>query len=201
LFGEGFDLPAIEVVSMARPTQSYSLFAQQFGRALRILEGKAVAIIIDHVGNVVQRHGLPDKPRVWTLDGRERRSSGPSDAIPVTTCVNTDPVCTAVYERVHPCCPYCGFKPEPASRSAPAFVDGDLCELDAATLAAMRGEIERVDGPFQAPRGQPIIGQMAGAKRHRQTQEAQAALRAGLAAFAPARRAANIDPVEVLRDG
>ena len=40
LFGEGFDLPAIEVVSMARPTQSYGLYAQQFGRALRPLEGK-----------------------------------------------------------------------------------------------------------------------------------------------------------------
>jgi superfamily II DNA or RNA helicase len=37
LFGEGFDLPAIEVVSMARKTLSYSLFCQQFGRALRIL--------------------------------------------------------------------------------------------------------------------------------------------------------------------
>jgi superfamily II DNA or RNA helicase len=50
LFGEGFDLPAIEVVSMARPTQSYSLYCQQFGRALRPLEGKTHAIIIDHVG-------------------------------------------------------------------------------------------------------------------------------------------------------
>ena len=40
LFGEGFDLPAIEVVSMARRTLSYSLFSQQFGRALRPMPGK-----------------------------------------------------------------------------------------------------------------------------------------------------------------
>jgi hypothetical protein len=109
----------------------------------------------------------------------------------VTTCGNTNPVCLAVYERVHPSCPYCGFKPEPGSRSAPAFVDGDLCELDAATLAAMRGEVERVDEPFQAPRGQPMIGQMAGAKRHRQTQEAQAALREAIAWWAGHQRAAG----------
>ncbi len=37
LFGEGFDLPAIEVVSFARPTQSFTLFTQQFGRALRLM--------------------------------------------------------------------------------------------------------------------------------------------------------------------
>ena len=61
LFGEGFDLPAIEVVSMARATDSYPLYHQQFMRALRRQEGKDRAIIIDHVGNVV-RHGLPDSP-------------------------------------------------------------------------------------------------------------------------------------------
>lgn len=60
LFGEGFDLPATEVVSMARPTMSYALYVQQFSLALRLMDGKTEAIIIDHVGNV-RRHGLPDK--------------------------------------------------------------------------------------------------------------------------------------------
>ena len=40
LFGEGFDVPAVECVIMLRKTESYSLFKQQFGRALRIFEGK-----------------------------------------------------------------------------------------------------------------------------------------------------------------
>lgn len=35
VLGEGVDVPAIEVVSMARPTASFQLYAQQFGRALR----------------------------------------------------------------------------------------------------------------------------------------------------------------------
>ena len=73
LFGEGFDLPAIGSVSFARPTQSFPLYAQQFGRSLRVLEGKDRAIVIDHVGNVI-RHGLPDAYRAHTLDSRERKS-------------------------------------------------------------------------------------------------------------------------------
>ena len=93
LFGEGFDLPAVEVVGMGRPTASFGLYAQQFGRALRPSEGKGYAIIIDHVGNVIQ-HGLPDAPRVWTLDRRERRARGAADAAPT---VRACPSCTGVY--------------------------------------------------------------------------------------------------------
>lgn len=143
LFGEGFDLPAIEVVSMGRPTESYGLYVQQFGRALRLLDGKDRAIIIDHVGNVM-RHGLPDAPREWSLDRRERRSSGKSDAQTIRACLN--PECGAVYERFRDACPYCGTPvPPPAERSRPEFVDGDLFELDPAMLEQMRGAVARVD--------------------------------------------------------
>lgn len=142
LFGEGFDLPAIEVCSMARPTESYGLYCQQFGRALRPMPGKTHAIIIDHVGNVT-RHGLPDKPRAWSLDGREKRPRAldPDDDIPLTYCVE----CTQPYERFRTKCPYCGAVPVPGSRAAPEYVDGDLHELDPATLAEMRGEIAKID--------------------------------------------------------
>ena len=172
LFGEGFDLPAIEVVSMARPTQSYGLYAQQFGRALRPLEGKKYAIIIDHVGNV-HRHGLPDAPRVWTLDRRERRSKNDvASIIPTRTC----PQCTAAYERVYTTCPYCGFYAEPAQRGNPEFVDGDLFELSADTLARLRGTID--SGPAFHP--DPIV-QATLKKYHREKQEAQGELRARMA--------------------
>ena len=142
LFGEGFDLPAIEVCSMARPTQSYGLYCQQFGRVLRIMEGKEKAIIIDHVGNVV-RHGLPDKPRIWSLDSRGKRPAAlnPDDDIPLRYC----PECTQPYEKRLVRGPYCDHKPVPASRSQPEFVDGDLHELDAEALAEMRGAVDNVD--------------------------------------------------------
>ena len=197
LFGEGFDLPAIEVVSFARPTESFALFCQQFGRALRLMlpkeaaavhahltdaqrkaaiaaSEKPVAYIIDHVNNVL-RHGLPDARREWSLDRRERRSSGKSDAIPMRVCVN--PECIQPYERIYKCCPYCGHYPPPPSRSAPEFVDGDLLELDAETLAALRGEIARIDGdpviPYGA--GPEVVGAVR--RRHWERREGQKALR------------------------
>lgn len=201
LFGEGFDLPAIEVVSMARPTQSFALFAQQFGRTLRLLEGKLEAIIIDHVGNVV-RHGLPDAPRVWTLDRQEKRSKGgATDVIPVTAC----PECTAVYERTHAACPFCGHKVIPVARSGPEFVDGDLAELDAETLASMRGEILHVDMTVAEARADmesryvPEIGIRAGMKRHRERQEVQEALRASIAWWAGWQRARGVSDSESYR--
>lgn len=146
LFGEGFDLPAIEVVSMARPTASYGLYVQQFGRALRLMDGKTHAIIIDHVGNVM-RHGLPDAPRQWSLDAREKRgSNGPGDAMALRTC----PECTGVYPRIATVCEHCGAPaPEPVARNAPEFVDGDLHELNPETLAKMRAAVAEMDRPVE----------------------------------------------------
>lgn len=182
LFGEGFDLPAVEIVSMARKTESFSLFVQQFGRMLRLLvdvpmpqwelmlpasrlaaiaaSAKPRGVLIDHVGNVI-RHGLPDALRNWSLDPRSSRSSGANDEIPLRNCPNPDtgrspglpprPLelrtpCASVYERYRKVCPFCQFYPEPAERSAPAFVDGDLYELDPRVLEAMRGQKALIDG-------------------------------------------------------
>lgn len=183
LFGEGVDLPALEVVSMARPTESFNLFNQQFGRSLRILPGKSNAIIIDHVGNTF-RHGLPDTPREWTLDSKKRRSNGVKDphVIPVRTCTK----CTAVYEAIYSACPYCGYVHKIMNRSGPEFVDGDLTELSPEVLAIMRGEIDRIDTPHGEIRdkmnfaGAPGIVALGAAKQHRLRQEAQSELREAL---------------------
>lgn len=152
IFGEGFDLPACEVCIMARPTDSYNLFAQQFGRVLRPMEQNPdkIAIIIDHVGNVI-RHGLPDKQREWTLDARAKRpaAANPDDDLPLRYC----PKCTQPYERYLERCPYCNHKPVPTGRSKPEFVDGDLFELDADTLREMRGEVAKVDNWERTLRG------------------------------------------------
>lgn len=204
LFGEGFDLPAIEVVSFARPTESFALYSQQFGRDLRLMltpeelrgydnltnEGrkrviansaKPRGLIIDHVNNVL-RHGLPDARREWSLDRRERRSAKKSDAIPLRICPAPD--CLQPYERTHKECPYCGFYPEPALRSGPEYVDGDLTELDPATLSALRGEIDRIDGAPVVPHSLDPIAQMAVRKRHIERQHSQQALRNAIAWWA-----------------
>lgn len=176
LFGEGFDLPALEVVSFARPTESFALYAQQFGRVLRPSEGKTHGIVIDHVGNVL-RHNLPDKPRIWSLDRREARSKKKDDAIPLKVCVE----CLQPYESVKKRCPYCDHYMPPAARSAPEFVDGDLTELDPDVLAALRGEIERKDGDFQPSSYLPIPANIRNRKLWTERQAAQWKFRESLA--------------------
>lgn len=202
---EGTDEPTVEVISFARPTQSYGLYCQMFGRGTRISPetGKDRAIIIDHVGNVM-RHGLPDAPREWSLDRRERRSSGKNDAQTIRACLN--PECGAVYERFRDACPYCGTPvPPPAERSRPEFVDGDLFELDPAMLEQMRGAVARVDMTPEAYReqlgrqGVPQIGIMANVKRHIERQESIGTLREAMAVWAGYERAAGLSDREIFR--
>ena len=193
IYGEGYDCPAIEVVSMARPTESYGLHVQQFGRGLRPLAGKTHAVIIDHVGNVM-RHGLPDAPREWSLDSREKRSNGRNhEAIPMRVCTG----CSGIYEAFHPVCPYCGVERLIVNRSRAEFVDGDLFELDPSVLAEMRGEIARIDQDPDRVRqlmqrgGAPAIAAMGAAKQHRLRQEAQTTLREAIALWAGIQRHAG----------
>lgn len=203
LFGEGFDLSAVFSVSFVRKTESYGLYCQQFGRALRTMvdyggdwgaltdeerlsqiaaSKKPHAIILDHVGNVA-RHGLPDVARQWTLDRRERKSrSAGTDVIPLRTCEN--PECFAVFERFYKSCPYCGHTPIPARRSTPDEVEGDLVELDPAALRAIRGEIERVVAPVVRPFGMPYVVYKGLAKSHAARAAAQESLRETIALWA-----------------
>lgn len=200
LIGEGVDIPAVEVVLFARPTQSYGLYVQMFGRALRLMEGKTHAIIIDAVNNVL-RHGLPDAPREWSLERRERRSSS-SEVSTIRVCLT----CTAVFERFRDACPECGEPiPAPALRTGPEQVDGDLYELDAATLATMRAAIARVDMAPDDYRNQlvaqgcPQLGVMGNVKRLVATQEVVAQLREAEAVWAGYERAAGLSDREIMR--
>lgn len=68
LFTEGFDLPALDAVQIARPTKSLALWLQMVGRALRPAPGKVEAVLLDHTKNWCV-HGLPTRPRLWSLDG------------------------------------------------------------------------------------------------------------------------------------
>ncbi len=151
LFGEGFDVPAVEVVSMARHTASFSLFVQQAGRALRKFGQKKFGIIIDHVSNV-KRHArvievdgklIIDLSRDdWTLDRREKRGSNKGDdEIPIIEC----PGCSQPYPATHKVCPHCGHYAAPLPNAGPKEIKGDLTELSPEMLKQMTGEVEKVN--------------------------------------------------------
>jgi superfamily II DNA or RNA helicase len=67
IFTEGFDLPEIACVQIARPTKSVSLYYQMVGRALRPLAGKTEAIVLDHAG-VFHELGSVADPKYWELN-------------------------------------------------------------------------------------------------------------------------------------
>ncbi len=206
VLGEGVDVPGVEVISMGRPTNSFQLFAQQIGRALRLLIDDAIyqhwgsytdaqrlafiaasakpkALIIDHVQNVArfyENHGLPDTPQRYTLDKRESRSSRPADAIPARSCLE----CLQPFERVLLACPYCGEPiPEPAGRGSPEAVDGDVEEIDPAVLTAMRKALAKVDGPAHIPAAAPAAASSGIIHRHAERQIAQQTLRPLIALY------------------
>ena len=64
IFSEGFDCPDIEVVILARPTLSLSMFLQQVGRGLRKSENIDSVKIIDLVG-LYNKFGFPSSFRPW----------------------------------------------------------------------------------------------------------------------------------------
>lgn len=195
LFGEGFDVPAVEVVSMARPTASLGVYLQQFGRALRLMAGKPYGLVIDHVSNY-KRHGLPDKSRAWTLDRRPKRGKSvpDPDAIELTPCKS----CSRPYEKCLTACPHCGAVPplpEPgAGGRTVEQVDGDLRLLDAATLATMRKATELISPAAAANRAGFAHGAGAAAgqlNRQMERIQAQDRLKEAIAVWFGLRRAAG----------
>ena len=66
IFGEGFDVPEVEFIQLARPTLSLSKYLQQVGRGMRISEGKEAVLILDQVG-LYQIFGLPTDERDWHM--------------------------------------------------------------------------------------------------------------------------------------
>ena len=67
VFTEGTDIPRVETVIVARPTQSDSLYAQMVGRGLRLYPGKRKLMLIDCVG-VTGRASLCTAPSLLGLD-------------------------------------------------------------------------------------------------------------------------------------
>ena len=138
LFGEGFDVPAAEVVILARPTQSLGLHLQQIGRVLRPAPGKPEALILDHAGNIA-RHGFPDAERRWSLDAKAKAKQGPESTLPA---VRTCPACYACH-RPALVCPECGHDYEPKRRVV-EFQAGDLVEVQSAAQREANRKADRV---------------------------------------------------------
>ena len=140
LFSEGFDLASIAqkdvtidcLIDLA-PTNSLVNAMQRWGRVLRPYPGK-IAIILDHAGNTILRHGLPTTKRVWSLEGIKKQKRGENERIIHCRCC---PKCYTVH-KPSPMCPNtnflgtgkpCGHVYETGSRKIEE-IEGDLVEID-----------------------------------------------------------------------
>jgi hypothetical protein len=71
LFNEGLDIPQVDTVLFLRPTESSTIFLQQLGRGLRLVDGKAVLTALDFVGH--HRKEFRFDQRYRALTGVTRR--------------------------------------------------------------------------------------------------------------------------------
>lgn len=138
LISEGFDVPAMEAVILARPTHSLTLYIQQAMRAMRPDKDNPdkVAVIIDHVGNLY-RHGLPDEDREWSLESKKKKTQ--KREFPMKIC----PKCFGAH-RPAPVCPYCQhIYPPAADRAAPEQRAGELVEVIELEKRQRKEEVRR----------------------------------------------------------
>jgi len=110
VFIEGFDLPAIETVILARQMSVTGSYLQAIGRGLRPcpLYGKKKLLVLD-LGGSVFLHGLPDDARTWSLTGKAVRPAETLTAL--RHCKN----CLAIF-RPAVVCPRCGARAEASSK-------------------------------------------------------------------------------------
>lgn len=192
LIGEGYDCPAVTVAIFLRPTQSYSLFKQQFGRVLRTAPDKQYGIVIDHVGNVefmMRQYGLRhvhDDP-VWSLDDAEKASKKKNgdDDEPMDTM--RCPVCAffALAEDFTNGCPDCGHIETPSEKEERIHhlqeKKGNLIELNFDVITEILKERERVDLPVDTFRdtlkGLPQVAYSSALNSHAKRLHAQTVLR------------------------
>ena len=137
LFTEGIDLPNVDVCIMLRPTQSLSLYLQFAMRALNPREGKT-AIIIDHVGNV-ERFGLPNQDREWSLQGIVKKKQTAKIGEPT---VRVCELCFATFWSKERICPECGYENEPTKQEIELIREAELKEIKEEQQRKIREKVQ-----------------------------------------------------------
>lgn len=128
---EGWDMPEVGCVILARPTKKMGLYRQMIGRVLRPAPGKTDAIVLDHSG-AAYLHGFVEDPVEWTLEPDKRaqsavhRQGGSSTSgTSITECTN----CGALRVGGDPCF-HCGYVPHRGPKPV-EVAEGELGRVDA----------------------------------------------------------------------
>lgn len=120
IVSEGFDLPDLSAVIIARPTESLCLHLQMVGRVMRPSPGKVDAIVLDHAGNHL-RHGLVTDRIDFSLK-RSIKTTKPKLATRETLTGRVCKACKALITLPAETCSECGA----AFSHIPTHADGQL---------------------------------------------------------------------------
>lgn len=151
VLSEGWDMPELGAVIIARPTKSKARYLQMVGRALRVHRGR-VPIIVDHGCNVQRFNIVPGEDTEWTL---ERGDQEVDEDPKVKECES----CQAFNPWGATECRKCGAEIEirQTPRQDREEKDARLAEITRAALdaenAALRGRIEYMARKKNAPAG------------------------------------------------
>lgn len=95
LFNEGLDVPDVDTLLLLRPTESPTIFLQQFGRGLRRTPSKPVLTVLDFIGQYRREYRLEDRFHALTGLTRSRLKRHVDQDFPVLP-----PGCQIVLDRV-----------------------------------------------------------------------------------------------------
>jgi DNA repair protein RadD len=109
VLGIGFNVPAVDMICLLRPTASGGLFVQQVGRGLRNSPGKENCLVLDFAGNTL-RHGPIDM-----VQGKTKGEGREQDVDKAKSC----PQCKSLIPFGTRTCPDCGFVFPPPERTMP----------------------------------------------------------------------------------
>jgi DNA repair protein RadD len=142
---EGWDLPALGAVVIARPTRSKTLLFQMVGRVQRPCKGRA-PVVIDH-GNCCLSLGVdPREDHPWSLDASLSAKAGE----PVVKACGD---CLAIIPGGCTECPECGALQPKTARQEREEVEAKLVELERTRVAALRERVEKMAKEKNAPPG------------------------------------------------
>lgn len=84
IFSEGWDVPEVEVIQLARPTLSLAKYLQQVGRGMRVSSKKSHVMILDQVG-LYLAFGMPIQRWDWQrmFEGRQAGRSVTCNTYPI----------------------------------------------------------------------------------------------------------------------
>jgi DNA repair protein RadD len=145
VLSEGWDLPALGAVIVARPTKSLARWLQMVGRVQRPYKGKK-PIVIDHGANLDRFSIEPGSDIEWDLREGRRRKAG--EAV-MRSCPACQFVCFAGLSE----CPECGEAFPKTEQQKRQEMDAELELVTATRMAQIRERLEALARKKGAPSG------------------------------------------------